>query len=124
VSDTPALDHTIVHSTDRARSAHFLADVLGLPVDPPAGPFLPVRLGNGVTLDFAEQPAPPTVQHYAFRVSEARFDAAFTRIRDTGTPYWADPHRTRPGEINRRNGGRGVYFTDPDGHVMELLTAP
>jgi catechol 2,3-dioxygenase-like lactoylglutathione lyase family enzyme len=124
VTDTPALDHTIVWSTDRARSAQFLSHVLGLQVDRPIEPFLPVRLGNGVTLDFAERPEPPAEQHYAFRVSEEQFDAAFARIVDAGIPYWSDPFRERPGEINHMNGGRGVYFADPDGHNMELLTVP
>jgi catechol 2,3-dioxygenase-like lactoylglutathione lyase family enzyme len=124
MADTPALDHTIVWSTDRARSAAFLAHVLGLEVGAPVEPFLPVRLGNGVTLDFAEQPQAPAVQHYAFRVSEEQFAAAFGRLVEAGVPYWADPLHRRPGEVNRMNGGRGVYFADPDGHNMELLTVP
>jgi catechol 2,3-dioxygenase-like lactoylglutathione lyase family enzyme len=123
-AETPALDHTIVWSTDRARSAEFLAHVLGLEVGRPTEPFLPVRLGNGVVLDFAERPEAPAAQHYAFRVSEAQFDAAFVRVVDAGIPYWADPLREQPGEINHTNGGRGVYFADPDGHNLELLTVP
>jgi catechol 2,3-dioxygenase-like lactoylglutathione lyase family enzyme len=121
-TDAPALDHTIVWTTDRARGAEFLAHVLGLDVGAPTGPFLPIRLGNGVTLDYAV--GSPTPQHYAFRVSEAAFDAAFARIRAAGIAYWADPEHDRPGELNRMNGGRGFYFADPDGHNMELLTVP
>jgi catechol 2,3-dioxygenase-like lactoylglutathione lyase family enzyme len=120
----PALDHTIVWATDKARSARFLADVLGLPVGAPSGPFLPVELGNGVTLDYASRPAGPlTSQHYAFRIDETAFDAAFARVVEAGIEYWADPGHSRPGEINHWNGGRGFYFDDPDGHMMELLTA-
>jgi catechol 2,3-dioxygenase-like lactoylglutathione lyase family enzyme len=123
-TDIPTLDHTIVWSSDPARSATFLADVLGVQVGARTGPFLPIRLGNGVTLDYAEGPPDPTVQHYAFRVGEDAFDAAFARIRAAGIEYWADPVHRRPGEINGMNGGRGLYFADPDGHNMELLTVP
>jgi catechol 2,3-dioxygenase-like lactoylglutathione lyase family enzyme len=121
-TDAPALDHTIVWTTDRARGAEFLAHVLGVEVGAPTGLFLPVRLGNGVTLDYAQGPPNPTAQHYAFRIGEAAFDAAFARIRAAGTAYWADPTHREPGRINHMNGGRGLYFADPDGHNMELLT--
>ncbi|MCO1659619.1 VOC family protein [Pseudonocardia humida] len=119
---TPALDHTIVWATDRARSAEFLAHVLGVRVGAPTEPFLPVRLGNGVTLDFAEGRDAPDTQHYAFRVSEEQFDAALARVTAAGLTYWADPFRREPGRTNRMNGGRGFYVADPDGHMMELLT--
>jgi catechol 2,3-dioxygenase-like lactoylglutathione lyase family enzyme len=121
-SGTPALDHTIVWASDRARSAEFLAHVLGLPVGAPNGPFLPIRLGNGITLDFAHSGEKPMSQHYAFLVSEEEFDAAFTRITAAGITYWADPFHTQPGQVNNWNGGRGLYFADPDDHNMELLT--
>ena len=121
---TPALDHTVVWATDRARSAEFLAHVLGLPVDAPTEPFLPIRLANGVTLDYAQSDGPPAPQHYAFLVGEDEFDAAFARITAAGIPYWADPMHTRPGQLNSMNGGRGFYFADPDDHNMELLTVP
>jgi catechol 2,3-dioxygenase-like lactoylglutathione lyase family enzyme len=90
-------------------------------VGAPVGPFVPVRLGNGATLDYADA---PTVawQHYAFLVNEAEFDAAFARIRDAGLTWYADPFQRRPGEINHEFGGRGLYFHDPGGHNMELLT--
>lgn len=123
-TDAPALDRTIVRTTDRARGGGFLAYVLGVEVGPPTGPFLPVRLGNGVTLDYAEGPPNPAGQHYAFRVSEAAFDAAFERIRATAITHWADPMRREPDRINHLNGGRGLYFADPDGHNVELLTVP
>jgi catechol 2,3-dioxygenase-like lactoylglutathione lyase family enzyme len=119
------LNHTIVHAHDNHESARFLAGILGLEVGAAWGPFVPVATANGVTLDFATVPAGPVVsQHYAFLVSEEEFDAAFARIRAAGLAYWADPHRKQPGEINYNHGGRGVYFLDPAGHGMEILTRP
>jgi catechol 2,3-dioxygenase-like lactoylglutathione lyase family enzyme len=115
------LNHTIVWATDRAASAAFLAGVLELPVGSPVEPFLPIRLANGVTLDFADASS-VAPQHYAFLVDDATFDAALARIRAAGVGYWADPMHDRPGEINHDFGGRGVYFADPDGHNMELQT--
>lgn len=118
---TVELNHTVVWATDKKRSAAFLAGILDLPVGDQVGPFLPVRMSNQVTLDFgdATDVAP---QHYAFRVGEDLFDAALARIRSADVAYWADPHHAEPATINHRNGGRGVYFADPDGHNMELLT--
>ncbi|MFE0536083.1 VOC family protein [Streptomyces nigra] len=121
---TVRLDHTIVAAHDKQASARFLADVLGLEVGPHYGPFVPVRIPNGVTLDFLDSPGAVTPQHYAFLVSEDEFDAIFARIRQAGLTYWADPHHRRPGEINRNDGGRGVYFEDPVGHSLEILTVP
>jgi len=118
------LNHTIVWCTDKARSAAFLTGMLGLPAATPFGHFLVVPMDNGVSLDFMEQAAPIALQHYAFLVDEAEFDAGFARILALGLPYWADPAREQPGEINRHWGGRGVYFEDPDGHVLELITRP
>ena len=115
------LNHTIVGATDRHASARFLADILGVPVGPDADSFAPVRLANGVTLDYMDR-AQVAPQHYAFLVGDDEFDAAFGRIRDAGLPYFADPGFQQPGEINTRWGGRGVYFRDPDGHSMEILT--
>ncbi|MGA4839029.1 VOC family protein [Streptomyces sp. G45] len=117
------LNHTIVHARDNRESAEFLADLLGLEVGPEWGPFIPVALANGVTLDYATIPAPDiTPQHYAFLVSETEFDAAYEKIKHR--PHWADPHQKHPGEINRNDGGKGVYFLDPSGHAMELITVP
>jgi catechol 2,3-dioxygenase-like lactoylglutathione lyase family enzyme len=117
------LNHTIVWARDRAASARFLAGILGVPVGEPSGPFLPVELGNRVTLDYAEA-AEVHPQHYAFLVSEEEFDAAFARIREAGVRYFADPGHRQAGQINHWNGGRGVYFADADGHNLELLTRP
>ncbi|MER8072727.1 VOC family protein [Streptomyces sp. NPDC094034] len=119
------LNHTIVHSKNKRESAEFLARILGLEAGDEWGPFIPVELSNGVTLDFATTPeASITSQHYAFLVTEAEFDGIFQRIQDAGLTYYADPHRERPGEINHNDGGRGVYFLDPDGHAMEAITRP
>lgn len=115
------LNHTIVGATDAHASARFLAGILGLAVGADVEHFVPVRLANGVTLDYMDR-AQVAPQHYAFLVSEEEFDAAFARIREAGLPYFADPGFSRPGEIGTRWGGRGVYFPDPDGHSMELLT--
>jgi catechol 2,3-dioxygenase-like lactoylglutathione lyase family enzyme len=120
---TIQLNHTIVHSRDQAEAARFLAEILGVAEPTQYGPFLVVQLGE-VSLDFADEPGPITPQHYAFLVSEPEFDAIFGRIRERGLNYWADPFRRRPGEINTNDGGRGVYWLDPNGHVLEIITRP
>ena len=117
------LNHTIVAARDKAASARFLSEVLGLPEPVPFGPFLTVATSNDVTLDFLEVPDSEIAsQHYAFLVTEEEFDEIFGRITDRGLSYWADPHHAEPGRINTRDGGRGVYFDDPDGHKLEILT--
>jgi catechol 2,3-dioxygenase-like lactoylglutathione lyase family enzyme len=118
------LNHTIVHVRDKVASAAFMADLLGLPAPVPYGPFLVVQLGNDVSLDFADRRGDVSPQHYAFLVSEAEFDEIFGRIRSRGLPYWADPFKERPGEYNTEDGGRGVYWEDPDGHFLEIITRP
>jgi catechol 2,3-dioxygenase-like lactoylglutathione lyase family enzyme len=119
------LNHTIVAATDKKRSAEFLASLLGLEVQPPYGPFLPVVTANGVALDYVDAGDEPiTPQHYAFLVSEEEFDAVFGRIREAGLTYYADPGRRRVNEINHNDGGRGLYWSDPDGHFLEIITRP
>lgn len=119
------LNHTIVMARDRQVSAEFMATILGLEIGPVFGPFLPVATSNGVTLDFESSDQEPiTAQHYAFLVSEEEFDEIFQRIQQAGVPYYADPWLARAGEINGRDGGRGAYFLDPDGHILEILTRP
>ena len=118
------LNHTIVWVRDREASATFLADILGLPAPQPFGPFLVVEADNDVTLDFAATDDEISFQHYAFLVSETEFDEIFSRIGQRGLTYWADPGQRRAGEINTRDGGRGLYFEDPDGHLLEILTRP
>jgi catechol 2,3-dioxygenase-like lactoylglutathione lyase family enzyme len=119
------LNHTIIHARDNRESAEFLAHILGLEVGTEWGPFIPVTTSNGVTLDFATIPAESIVmQHYAFLVSDREFDGALARIQAAGISYYADPHLKQPGEINRNHGGLGVYFMDPAGHGMEIITRP
>ncbi|GAA3769954.1 VOC family protein [Streptomyces chiangmaiensis] len=118
------LNHTIVAAHDKTASAQFLADLLGLQVEPQYGPFIPVQTPNGVTLDYMDTDDSITPQHYAFLVSEDDFDAIFARVRAAGLTYWADPHHDHPGEINHNDGGRGAYFDDPNGHNLEILTRP
>jgi catechol 2,3-dioxygenase-like lactoylglutathione lyase family enzyme len=118
------LNHTIVWCRDQARSATFLAEILGRPAPTRYGPFHVVEVDNGVSLDFHETDGAIAPQHYAFLIDEAQFDSIFGRIEARDLDYWADPARQKPGEINRRDGGRGVYFEDPDGHFLEILTRP
>ena len=118
------LNHTIVSCRDQRRSAAFLSEILGLPPATRFGHFLVVEADNAVSLDFAESSGEIAAQHYAFLVGEDEFDAAFGRIRDRGLTYWADPGKSRPGEINHNDGGRGLYFDDPDGHRLEIITRP
>jgi catechol 2,3-dioxygenase-like lactoylglutathione lyase family enzyme len=118
------LNHTIVWCSDKARSAAFLTDVLGLPPARPFMHFLVVDLDNRISMDFYQKDGPVSGQHYAFLVGEDEFDAAFARIRAREMTYWADPARTKPGEFNTHYGGRGLYFEDPDGHLLEIITRP
>ena len=122
------LNHTIVPSRDKRVAATFLAEILGLAEPKSFGPFLAVAVANDVTLDFADWDGGGKGeiprQHYAFLVGEAEFDEIFGRIQARNLDYWADPHHDLPGEINRRDGGRGCYFDDPDGHILEILTRP
>lgn len=120
------LNHHIVHARDPDESARFLAEVLGLPAPTQFGPFTVVRTDNGVSLDFIKTDDPTYLvsNHYAFLVGEEDFDAIFGRIRGRGLTYWADPGRRQEGEINHHDGGRGVYWPDPDDHLMEIITRP
>ena len=122
---TVELNHTIVHARDPKASAVFLAELLGRPVPVPFGPFWTVALDNGVTLDYIHGDGDDLIiEHYAFLVSEADFDRIFAGIQERGLQYWADPGHQSPGQINRRDGGRGVYWDDPNGHVLEIITRP
>lgn len=118
------LNHTIAWCTDKAKSAGFLAHVLGLPAPRRFFHFLVVDLSNDVSIDYFETTEKVALQHFAFLVSEEEFDDAFGRIKQMKVEYWADPARSKPGEINHHDGGRGVYFKDPDGHLLELITRP
>jgi catechol 2,3-dioxygenase-like lactoylglutathione lyase family enzyme len=118
------LNHTIVHVRDKKTSATFLAELLGLPAPSPYGPFLVVQVANDVSLDYLDDPGPIHPQHYAFLVTENEFDEIFGRITAWGLTHWADPFRNEPGRINHNDGGRGVYWADPDGHMLEIITRP
>ena len=118
------LNHTIVRVRDKQESATFLSEILGLPPATPYGPFLVVQVDNEVSLDFADDHGPAHPQHYAFLVDESDFDDIFGRIQERGLPYWADPFKRRPGEFNTNDGGRGVYWDDPNGHRLEIITRP
>jgi catechol 2,3-dioxygenase-like lactoylglutathione lyase family enzyme len=126
------LDHTIVPAKDKLASASFFAEIFGLTVEP--GYFAQVRVNDSLTLDFADEPEPwggpgfdPRVgrsSHYAFHVSDSEFDAIFERVKKKGLPYGSGPHDHANGRINTRRGGRGFYFEDPYGHLLEVMTVP
>ena len=118
------LNHTIVWCRNQKTSATFLTEILGLSAPVRFGPFLVVEASNGVSLDYHEVDGEISSQHYAFLIDEDEFDAVFARILERGLEHWADPGQTRAGEINRNDGGRGVYFADPDGHLLEAITRP
>lgn len=118
------LNHTIVWSTDPQKSAAFLARILGRPSPLAVWHFHVVTLDNALSLDFTQHDAPIQSQHYAFLISEAEFDQVFARITEEKVPYWADPMQRQAGQINRGDGGRGLYFEDPDGHLLEVITRP
>ena len=119
------LDHLIVRSRDKRASAAFLAEMLGLPppsVVGPGGRFHAIRLANGTSLDFADAGEQLEPQHYAFAVTAPEFDALLTRIRERGIPHWAGPQQSQPDQVADRGGSRAVYFADPSGHWIEVLT--
>lgn len=117
-------NHTIVAARDKTESAHFLAETLGLPSPTRFGPFMVVKTANNVNLDFMTTPKEIQPRHYAFLISETEFDDIFKRITDKKIPYWADHKKQQSNQINRNDGGRGLYFCDPNGHFLEILTRP
>jgi len=117
-------NHTIIASRDREESARFFRDLLELAAAPSWGPFTNVLLDGGVLLQFAEPPVEIQMQHYAFLVDDELFDRAYARLVERGVEHWADPQMKRSGETNTEHGGRGVYFLDPAGHGIEMLTRP
>jgi catechol 2,3-dioxygenase-like lactoylglutathione lyase family enzyme len=118
---TIVLNHTIVPARDKEASAQFFARIFGLKVESPVGYFAAVRVNDTLTLDFADREEFES-HHYAFHVSDEEFDAIFERVKEAGLEYSSDPMHQNPGQINHRNGGRGFYFYDPNGHNLELLT--
>jgi catechol 2,3-dioxygenase-like lactoylglutathione lyase family enzyme len=118
------LNHTIVWCRDREGSAAFFTEVFGLPPATRFGPFAVVELANDLSLDFHATDAEIEPQHYAFLVDDDEWDEIFERVVGRGLDYWADPMKSLPGEINHHDGGKGVYFEDPDGHFLEIITRP
>lgn len=117
------LDHLIVPSRDRSAAAKMLASILGVPwAEQGVGPFCPVYVSGGLTLDFDQAEGAFPVQHYCFRVGEAEFDGILSRIRELGIPYRSTPHGPVDMRVNTAHGGRIVYWNEPDGHVWEALT--
>jgi catechol 2,3-dioxygenase-like lactoylglutathione lyase family enzyme len=121
-------NHTIVAARDRAESARFFREIFEAADATSWGPFTNLLLDGGVLIQFADLPVEvyPEIQnqHYAFLVDDDLFERAYRRLLDTGVEHWADPQRTRPGETNTEHDGRGVYFRDPAGHFLEMITRP
>jgi catechol 2,3-dioxygenase-like lactoylglutathione lyase family enzyme len=115
------LNHTIVPARDKEASARFFAEIFGLKYDGPASHFAPVQVNRDLTLDFDNADSFEQ-HHYAFHVSDEEFDAIFKRVQEVGIPWGSDPWSMENRRLNSRQGGRGVYFRDPNGHVLELLT--
>jgi catechol 2,3-dioxygenase-like lactoylglutathione lyase family enzyme len=118
------LNHTIVHARDAAASARFLSELLGVSAPERYGPFHIVEVANGVSLDYMDDSGEIPAQHYAFLVTEPEFDEIFGRIQARGLDYYADPGGEEKGQVNHNDGGRGLYWSDPDGHWLEILTVP
>jgi catechol 2,3-dioxygenase-like lactoylglutathione lyase family enzyme len=117
-------NHTILSARDSKASGKFLSEILGLPEPTHWGPFEVVATENGANLDYMNVKGEIAPQHYAFLVDEQEFDEIFGRVRERDLTYWADPAQTRPGEVNAHDGGRGFYFEDPNGHLLEVITRP
>jgi catechol 2,3-dioxygenase-like lactoylglutathione lyase family enzyme len=121
---TAHFNHTIIASTNPTEMARFYGDLLEADDAPSWGPFVNVQIADGVLLQFATPPIDFPPQHYAYLLDDAHFDRAYAKITATEREHWADPQRTRAGEINHGHDGRGVYLLDPSGHYLELLTRP
>ena len=117
------LNHTILNVREKWESARFVSEILGLDEPTTYGPFAIVNVANDVSLDFIDVEVLHP-QHYAFLSTEDEFDEVLGRIQERGVVYWADPFRRKPGEINNDDGGRGVYWEEPSGHLLELITRP
>jgi catechol 2,3-dioxygenase-like lactoylglutathione lyase family enzyme len=121
------LNHHIVHAWDPQASAEYLAEMLDLEPPKPFGPFFVVDAANGVSLDYiavgdAWEDIRP--EHYAFLVDDEQWDRTFARIVEKGQDYFADPATNERNQINHHDSGRGVYWFDPNGHFLEILTTP
>jgi catechol 2,3-dioxygenase-like lactoylglutathione lyase family enzyme len=117
------LDHLMVPARDKLASAKLLADLLGVPWSPTGiGPFAPVYVNDGFTIDFDEWSEPFPLIHYCFRVDEKSFEEILARIRAAGIPYRSNVHGPVDHQVNTQHGGRIVYWNQPDGHQWEMLT--
>lgn len=117
------LDHLLVPSRDRFAAAKQLAGLLGVPwAETGVGPFCPVYVNDGLTLDFDQAEEGFPVLHFCFRVAQDEFDAILARIRAAGIAYRSTPHGATDLQVNTQHGGSIVYWNEPDGHVWELLT--
>lgn len=118
-----SFDHLIIVSRHHLESSKFFRDLFALPEAESWGPFSNVQLDDGTLIQFASPEVDEVQrQHYAFRVDDKLFDAAYRRLLRWHTEHWADPRMTEPGRVNHGHGGRGVYFLDPSGHLIEVLT--
>lgn len=116
------LNHTIVPAHNKVQSAKFFARIFGLSYEGEMYHFAPVRVNESLTMDFDNRSEFES-HHYAFKVRDEDFSRIFERIREEGIPYGSGPGSLEDMQTNHRRGGRGVYFRDPNGHVLELLTA-
>jgi catechol 2,3-dioxygenase-like lactoylglutathione lyase family enzyme len=121
---TITLNHTIVPTRDKEASARFFAQLFGLSFDGPDSHFAPVRVNEALTLLFDDDVERFESHHYAFHVGDAEFDAILQRVRGAGLPFGSAPWSPDDGKLNDWNGGRGFYFKDRDGHLLELMTVP
>jgi catechol 2,3-dioxygenase-like lactoylglutathione lyase family enzyme len=120
---TVHLDHTIVPSRSQGKSAKLLAELLGVEwAEKGAGPFSPVYVNDGLTLDFQDTDEEFPVYHFCFRVGQDEFDSILKRIKNAGIQYRSTPHGPIDMQINTWHGGRIVYWNEPDGHAWEVLT--
>ncbi len=121
---TAHFNHTIIASIDPVEMATFYQDLLEADEAPSWGPFTNIQIGGGILLQFAAPPIEFPPQHYAYLLDDAHFDRAYAKLVQANHEHWADPQRSRPGEINNEHDGRGVYLLDPSGHYLELITRP
>lgn len=117
------LNHTIVPARDNDAAARWFARIFGLRYDGAKGHFAPVKVNSELTLLFDKDEGFGS-SHYAFHVSDKEFDEIFGRVKDEGVAFGSAPGRFTDGQLNDWNGGRGVYFKSPDGHILELMTMP
>jgi catechol 2,3-dioxygenase-like lactoylglutathione lyase family enzyme len=121
---TITLNHTIVPTREKEAAARFFADLFALAFEGTDGHFAPVKINDTLTLLFDDDVEAFESHHYAFHVSDAEFDAVLKRVKAAGLPFGSAPWSLADGKLNDWNGGRGFYFQDPDGHVLELMTVP